>query len=459
MKPARIRMYRQGLGDCFLLTFPGASRDVRVLVDCGVLLGTPDGEAKVRKVAADVAAETGDELDVLVVTHEHWDHVSGFLQAKEVFDRLRVREVWLAWTEDPEDEAATVLAQRRARALRGVVAASARVAGGQSMAARRTAERLDGLMAFFGGAAAAADRSTAAAMRWARARPGAKVRFLRPGEEPFGVPGTDAARVFVLGPPRDPKLIRKSDPSRRSSEVYGLAGEGAADLGFLAATGALDAPASADPFDPWFRVTEKEAGQRPFFQEHYGFDGEDGWQRIEDDWLGAAGPLALQLDSDTNNTSLVLAFELLPSGRVLLFPGDAQVGNWLSWEGLTWNLGGSGGAARTVTSHDLLARTVLYKVGHHGSHNATLREKGLELMTSRELAAMLPVERTTADKRDWNMPFPSLFDRLVEKTKGRIIDRDRGMPTPPAGVADADWDAFATRTTVEEDWIEYRLDP
>jgi hypothetical protein len=47
--------------------------------------------------------------------------------------------------------------------------------------------------------------------------------------------------------------------------------------------------------------------------------------------LGLAGRLALQLDSDTNNTSLVLAFELGKSGRVLLFPGDAQVGNWLSW--------------------------------------------------------------------------------------------------------------------------------
>ena len=29
-------------------------------------------------------------------------------------------------------------------------------------------------------------------------------------------------------------------------------------------------------------------------------------------------------------------------------------------------------------SADLLHRTIFYKVGHHGSHNATLRERGLE---------------------------------------------------------------------------------
>jgi len=115
MEPARVRMFRQGLGDCFLLTFPGRDREARVLVDCGVLIGTADGEAKIRDVAEKIATETGGELDALVVTHEHWDHASGFVQAREAFERLRVREVWLAWTEDPHDELAQQLAGRRAR--------------------------------------------------------------------------------------------------------------------------------------------------------------------------------------------------------------------------------------------------------------------------------------------------------------------------------------------------------
>ena len=49
--------------------------------------------------------------------------------------------------------------------------------------------------------------------------------------------------------------------------------------------------------------------------------------------------LALKLDSDTNNTSLVTGFQLEESNKVLLFPGDAQVGNWLSWEDVTFDVG------------------------------------------------------------------------------------------------------------------------
>ena len=93
-------------------------------------------------------------------------------------------------------------------------------------------------------------------------------------------------------------------------------------------------------------------------------------ERVSYDGLGnvrkirsPAGRLALQLDSHTNNTSLALAFELIPSGRVLLFPGDAQVGNWMSWSGRRWQVQ-EGTTARNVTTEDLLVRTVLYKVGH-----------------------------------------------------------------------------------------------
>jgi len=217
---------------------------------------------------------------------------------------------------------------------------------------------------------------------------------------------------------------------------------------------------AGQPFDRFFRIFEADAWDDEFFGEHYGFEGEDdqGWRRIETDWLGAASRLALQLDSHTNNTSLALAFEVNPSGRVLLFPGDAQVGNWQSWFAREWKVKQESGS-RTVTAADLLARTVLYKVGHHGSHNATLRDQGLELMTSRELAAMLPVDRTTAKKMDWNMPFPTLLRRLEEKTSGRILDLEMGLPpVPPDGASQRDWASFVARTHVTPDWIDYRVE-
>lgn len=455
MDPARVRMYRQGLGDCFLLTFPGEQRRVHVLVDCGVLVGTGDAAAKMRRVAENVRTETGGALDVLVVTHEHWDHASGFVQAPEVFDRLQVKEVWLAWTENPRDELAGELASGRARALAGLAAASQRLAGMQGAGAARTARRIERVLGFFGGPLEAAKRTISAAMEWAKARPGAAVRFLVPGGEPVPIPGTDRARAYVLGPPRDRALIRKSDPSQRASEVYQLSGEGGPELGFLAATGVGGPGDAGRPFDEWFQVPEQAARSRPFFLDHYGFEGDD-WRRVESEWLGSAGPLALKLDSDTNNTSLALAFELLPSRRVLLFPGDAQVGNWLSWEAVRWRVRGAGGEPHTVTAGELLARTVLYKVGHHGSHNATLREKGLELMTSEELTAMLPVERAMAEKQEWNMPFPSLYRRLQERTRGRILDRDQGIERRL--LEPMEWTALASRADVEPDWIDYRIE-
>ena len=92
----------------------------------------------------------------------------------------------------------------------------------------------------------------------------------------------------------------------------------------------------------------------------------------------ACADLALQLDSLTNNTSLALAIERIADGRVLLFPADAQQGNWLSWHKLEWQRERRrrGGRPATVTAADLLDRTVFYKVGHHGSHNATAKRRG-----------------------------------------------------------------------------------
>lgn len=462
MNGVRVRMFRQGLGDCFLLTFPSRKGESHVLIDFGVLLGTENAKARMQRIAQHIVDTTGGKLDVMVATHEHWDHVSGFAQAEEVLgpDRLDVGQVWLAWTENPIDDLAMELDKRRAQALKTVVNATQRLAGVADLGARRNAERLNGLLEFWGGFSAAGRRTTRSALDWVRTRTEPRApRYLEPGMAPFALPGNDAVRVYVLGPPRDAKWLKKSDPSRKTSEVYELGGDGDIDFGFLSAVDALadgSAPHS-QPFESWFRVEEADAKARPFFRQHYGFEGED-WRRIEHDWLGLAGPLALQLDSDTNNTSLVLAFELVKSGRVLLFPADAQVGNWLSWhEGLAWQVKHRG-RRRRVTAQDLLSRTVLYKVGHHGSHNATLREKGLELMTSEDLVAMLPVDRDTARQMKWDMPFPSLYTRLRERSKGRVLELDKGLDDAhPHGTSEGAWQGFVKCTDIAEDWIDLHI--
>ena len=98
-------------------------------------------------------------------------------------------------------------------------------------------------------------------------------------------------------------------------------------------------------------------------------------------WVRASADVALQLDSMTNNTSLALAIERVSDGRILLFPADAQQGNWLSWHapGMKWTFK-DGAVTKERSAAQLLAETVFYKVGHHSSHNATAKEKGLEMM-------------------------------------------------------------------------------
>ena len=236
-----------------------------------------------------------------------------------------------------------------------------------------------------------------------------------------------AARIYVLGPPTDLALLKKSSPSRSAPETYGFDGVGL----FLNEFGAQLAGEEPDaPFSPIYVIPGAMAREMPFFKGRYwggrpeGGEGGEAWRRIESVWLAGSSDFALKLDADTNNTSLVIAIELgAVGGDVLLFAADAQVGNWLSWQDLTWTVDG-----RAVTGPDLLRRTLAYKVGHHGSHNATLREKGLETM-GRLKAALLPVDKDMAMKKRWGrMPLPELLTALDQKTGGQVLRSDADRP-------------------------------
>ena len=176
-----IRMYRQGLGDCFLLAVRGEDHEPRYLmIDCGILKNSPQEKERMQRVLEHVAEATGNHVHVLVATHEHWDHVCGFEHAREQFERLTVDEVWLAWTEDRSDARAETLRRKHEQAFRAVQAALTKMHLAADPAVNETALRMEALNDFFGGAPAAApgspfgfSKNTDAVMESVRTKPGA----------------------------------------------------------------------------------------------------------------------------------------------------------------------------------------------------------------------------------------------------------------------------------------------
>jgi hypothetical protein len=414
----KVRMYRQGLGDCFLITIPRKNGNpFYAVIDCGVILGTKDSGTIMTGVVEHIIQTTGGHIDLVAATHEHWDHISGFGQAREIWtdkSKLTVGQVWLSWAENKSDPLARKLkAQHQAMkmALQGAVS---RMCMGGHLAA---ADEVSNLLDFFGAAGSTSDALDTVKKL-------AEVRYCKPQDDPVQLEGTDV-KVYVLGPPPDEKLIKKYNPSKREPETYGMDSMNTYLDAIQPTMSDLDI---ATPFDERFQIPLNIAEQMPFFQRHYWAEDAESkeqsqaWRRIDSSWLDCSSSLALQLDSATNNTCLVLAFEL-GDGDVLLFAADAQVGNWLSWQDLKWKVKGE-----DVTGPDLLRRAIFYKVGHHGSHNATLRELGLEEMKSLKLA-FVPVDHKMAVKKNWNqMPLNDLMKRLNEITDERVVRIDQDIP-------------------------------
>jgi len=451
----RIRMYRQGLGDCFLLTFYANGGPHHILIDCGVLSGTPNGSQKIIEVAKSIAAETSGKLNALVATHEHWDHLSGFYDAAEVFDAFDIGEIWVAWTEDPSNPTAQDLKGQNRLKLQAIHLALAQLAKTDEPHFQACGQGVEALLGFFGGPAEGAslaafsDKTSEAMSKVTKRHPAPT--FCKPGDV-IHRDWLSGVNVYVLGPPEDLAMLHQMK-GQVGKEMYGLTG---ADSAFaVALEGALAAdPAStgrvdaALPFDrslQWLDGAKilKDLHFAPLYQAYTAADA--AWRRIDQDWLLSMARLALQLDSATNNTSLVLAFEFSDSKEVLLFAADAQIGNWQSWS-----------AIKAFDAAALLRRTIFYKVGHHGSHNATLKEGGLETMTSPELVAAIPVDQNFANNsKHWAMPSPPLLARLQEVTRGRILRADAAWPRdadqPPPGLSLEDWQDFTGMVHLDPD--------
>jgi beta-lactamase superfamily II metal-dependent hydrolase len=491
-----VRMYRTGHGDCFLLALPREEGDTPfyVLIDCGL---KPGSQAFIHKKPIDdivehIGAATGDKLDLVIITHEHQDHVNGIWRKENApFDRFTIEEAWMAWTESREDPLAQELRQRHKDTLLGLLAARQQLVSLTADKDDQAIVRLDALLGIeLGDEGERLSEEDLLAItedpeksvnkqglklikdKASKGRRG--VSFLSPGGEPRLIAET-GVRAFVFGPPRDANLLNDEDP--QGSEAF----PDDNPHGFTF-TAAARADGNTPPFRPRYRlpIADALAAGNPFLAEHYGQDQQgaddtDGkevasnapWRRIDGEWLYAAETLALKLNTGINNTSLVLAFELPKSKRVLLFVGDAQRGNWISWKDLEWQDGD-----KKITPRELLARTVLYKVGHHGSHNATLHGSdsdeyanlswmATDPAAAGEFSAMITAVNEwalTKNTPPWHHPLPSIKRALMQKAQGRVFQTDVDRPDRPKDVPEGIWQAFTNRSGFDELYFDYTID-
>ncbi len=388
----RVRMYRVGFGDCFLLSVPGGGPGEaprHILVDCGVHSQGDIGTMP--QVVADLRTVTGGKLALVVATHEHADHISGFGTFADDFARFEVGEVWMPWAMNDRDPQAAASRTRRLAVVDDLTKHFAAV--GASPAARSVLDNLRGndkaLAVLRGGFAGAP-----------------KVRYFEAGMEPELPPALAGLSVRVLGPPRDEAFLKQMDPP--ASQRFLRAGPG----------GKAVAGNEVRPFEKEWRL-EPGAGREAF---RFAAAEERAFKKAVRESLDLE-VLAFALDSAVNNTSLVLLFALRT--KLLLFPGDAQYGNWKAW----LDQKGSG---------ELLPQVSFLKVSHHGSFNATPRQ-ALDAMTPGAFVAM-----ASTQSAPWkSIPQPALMQRLAEETRGRSVRSDSlpvaqapsgpSLSTPPSG--------------------------
>lgn len=393
-----VRMYDVGFGDCFLLRTPAGQT---VLVDAGFHSqgkGAFSGNELAEQVLRDVKAFTGRaRVDVVIATHRHADHIVSF--NSKTWGDLEVGEVWLPWVEDLSKPAVVRLWKKQQAFAYGL----ARALASFSLKAE-VREAVDFLLwnAGVDPKAPLAAWSNADAMTTLREgfkNPGAKRRYLpvtKALPETFTTPVLPGVTVHALGPPADPGLIAHLDPSK-DDETYR----------------ALLMRAAEMPGEPPAEV-------RHPFGDRWLADGppplrHDELRRL-DSLARNVDPLfaAKALDDMINSTSLVLVLEV--GAARLLLPGDAEWGTW----------------KRILASPEaraLLKGTTFFKVGHHGSHNATSKTLVDEVLP-RAIPAMISTQEGKGTYRN-DIPLPELLDAL--DAKGLKVARSDRPDDAPAG--------------------------
>jgi hypothetical protein len=360
-KKVQVRTYNVGFGDCFLLSFDYGRSERHVLIDFGST-GLPEGVPATRMmdIANQIKERTNGKLHAVVATHRHKDHISGFETKKggkgtgDVIRSLKPNIVMQPWTEDPDLDPKATGPKAKKKSSKKQITGKLKLMGvdclkqvsalnymnaiaQQMLMARNLPMAVKGELSFLGDTNIANRSAVENLMTMA-----AKNSYVFCGSK-SGLESTlPGVTVHVLGPPT------------------------------VDQTNTIKKQRSSDP-DQFWQLQAKAIGsdqavvdqKRMLFPKRYVEAARDDNFPIRARWLryharAMRGDQLLQivrmLDQQMNNTSVILVFQV--GKTLLLFPGDAQIENW------QFALG--------QKKYQALLRNVnLYKVGHHGSRNAT----------------------------------------------------------------------------------------
>lgn len=388
--PLRIRMYRVGFGDFFLLTVPTDDGPEHILIDCGVTPGrTKKGDIGTLKDAVKhMADETKGKLALIIATHRHQDHIIGFSRAADVFQKFRsnVGAVWMSVWEteyDPNERKGKKKGRQERMAFKGqqeltslalgmqrhvALAGAASADAGEIAALLQNATGVDPveLAAAEGhGAGAGAGKgggTNQASLAFLKTGLGVKPQYYAKGDQP-ALPASLARaglKATILGPPPidEIEFMKLMDLKKGLGQYLDNADGGLPDSKFLPFEEKFHADAAAYP-DAAFREWQRGAKDPAKAME----------QAVQASQPGLLLTAARTLDNFLNNQSLVVLFNY--KEKRLLFAGDAQGGNWEYWM-----FGGTPTKAPSIDrlekdSKGILEHLDFYKMGHHGSTNAT----------------------------------------------------------------------------------------
>ena len=385
----KVRAYNVRFGDCILVSIPVAGGEKHVLFDFGNSPAGGKGKGKggtndvFEPIAKDIRDRTNKVLDLVVMSHEHLDHMEGFYSERAIFDGIKVKRVWMSLMSDPGYYKEFKKARKEARAKKALLEMVERWkrSGALSLIPRdvQTVIANNNVL----------DLSNQQRIDYLRGL-GPVAYLSRTRKKDVKTHGLGAGvQIEILAPESDASVYYTKLPGK----PFGLGAR-------------LDRATMAIGHTP--RKTSRRSLLRPPHMAADEFD------RLKEEISQIDIEAIFAIDKAANNTSLVV--RLTANGKVLLFTGDAEEESWAQ-----------------IEKRKLLAPVDFLKIAHHGSINGipfSGQNSVLErlLKKGKKTIALVSTRRGVyGESKETKIPHYQLMADLKQRCK-RVVDTENDAP-------------------------------